>query len=162
MKTSSTVSPPTPASPVTPAYRPSSWAILHLVNPLTRFLVGRLGLKSDGVHILEVKGRSSGAWRATPVRLLETGGQRYLVALQGETQWVRNLRVRGSGRLRLGSHVTKFRAVELANEEKVPVLRAYFKRWWSQSATLTTVKSPDASDEDIMRAAPTHPVFRVE
>src|SRR5690348_7167755 len=113
VKTSNTISQsasasPQPAEPVAPkapmaprapipAYRQSSWAILHLVNPLTRFLVGRLGLGNDGVRILEVKGRSSGAWHPTPVRLLELDGQRYIVALRGETQWVRNLRVQGGG-----------------------------------------------------------------
>lgn len=178
MKTSNTISQsasanPQPAEPIAPkapiapiapipAYRHSPWAILHLVNPLTRFLVGRLGLGNDGVRILEVKGRSSGAWHPTPVRLLELDGQRYIVALQGETQWVRNLRVQGDGRLRLGSQVMEFRARELRNEEKLPVLRAYFKRWWSQSKMLTTVKSADGPDEEMTMAAPTHPVFVLE
>lgn len=136
--------------------------MLRLINPLTHFLVGRLGLGNDGVRILEVKGRNSGAWHSTPVRLLELDGQRYIVALQGETQWVRNLRAQAGGRLQLGRQVTEFRARELGNEAKLPVLRAYFKRWWSQSKMLTTVKSPDASDEEIASAAPTHPVFVLE
>jgi deazaflavin-dependent oxidoreductase (nitroreductase family) len=137
--------------------------MLHVVNPLTRFSVGRLGLNgTSGVQILEVKGRKSGLWRGVPVRPLELDGQRYLVALQGETQWVRNLRAQGSGRLRLGSHIVDFRAVELADELKVPVLHAYFRQWWSVSAPLTTVASPDASDEEIARAAPLHPVFLLE
>jgi hypothetical protein len=96
------------------------------------------------------------------VRLLELDGRRYLVALQGKTHWVRNLRAQGSGRLRLGGHVTEFRAVELTGEEKLPVLRAYFRRWWPQSAALTTVTSPDAPDEEITRAAPLHPAFMLE
>ncbi len=151
----------TPISPM-PAYRQSPWSILHLVNPLTRLLVGRLGLGNDGVRILEVKGRKSAMWHSTPVRMLEVDGRRYLVALQGETQWVRNLRVQGGGRLRLGKNVMQFQARELPDERKSPVLRAYFKRWWSQSAPLTTVKSSEASDAEIATAAPTHPVFALE
>jgi hypothetical protein len=146
-----------------PAYRPPTWIMLHVVNPLTRFSVGRLGLSgTSGVQVLEVKGRKSGVWHGIPVRLLELDGRRYLVALQGETQWVRNLRVQGCGRLRLGSHSVDFRAVELEDALKVPVLRAYFRRWWSVSAPLTTLTSPDASDEEIARAAPLHPVFLLE
>ena len=136
--------------------------MVHIVNPMTRFLVVRLGLDHDGVRVLETKGRVSGVWHAVPVRLLEAGGHEYLVALQGETQWVRNMRVQGGGRLQLGTHVTEFQARELANDEKLPVLRAYFGRWWSQSASLTTVTSPRAPDEEIMRAGPMHPVFILE
>jgi deazaflavin-dependent oxidoreductase (nitroreductase family) len=145
-----------------PEYRPSSWAILHVVNPLTHLLVGTLGLGNDGVRMLEVKGRNSGVWRSTPVRLLELDEKQYLVALQGETQWVRNLRAQGDGRLRLGHQVTEFRAAELTDSEKLPVLRAYFRQWWSQSASLTTVSSPEAPDEEFKMAAPRHPVFRVD
>ncbi len=146
-----------------PAYRPSHWVIRYLVNPLTRLLVGRLGLDDhNGTRMLEVKGRKSGVWRVTPVRLLELNDRRYLVALQGETQWVRNLRIQRAGRLRLGRQVINFQAVELTDKEKLPVLRAYLKRWWSQSAALTPVKSPDAPDEEIAHAAPIHPVFELQ
>jgi len=135
---------------------------LHIANPLIRIFVGRLGMgSSSGVRILEVKGRKSGVWHATPIRLLELNGNRYLVALQGETFWVRNLRAQGSGRLRVGGKVTEFRAVELPNQEKLPILGAYLKRWWSVSKPLTTIKSPDAPDEEFMKAAPSHPVFQL-
>lgn len=146
-----------------PAYRPSHWIIRDLVNPLTRLLVGKMGMDDhNGTRILEVKGRKSGIWHATPVRLLELNGRRYLVALQGETQWVRNLRVQGAGRIKLGEHVTDFAAVELADSDKLPVLRVYLERWWSQSASLTRVTSSSAPDEEILRAAPTHPVFLLQ
>ena len=47
----------------------------HLFDPLTLFLVGRLGMDDhNGTRVLEVKGRKSGLWRATPVRLLELDG----------------------------------------------------------------------------------------
>jgi hypothetical protein len=82
--------------------------------------------------------------------------------MYGETSWVKNLRGQGGGRLRLGRQITSFRAVELANEEKPPILRAYLWRWWSLVARLTTITSPDAPDEEIKRAASLHPVFRLE
>jgi deazaflavin-dependent oxidoreductase (nitroreductase family) len=146
-----------------PARRRPPWIMQHLFDPLTLLAVGRLGLDDhNGTRVLEVKGRTSGVWRATPVRLLELDGRRYLVAMYGETYWVRNLRDQGGGRLRLGDQVTDFRAVELAGEEKLPVLRAYFRRWWSLVAQMTTVTSPHAPDEEITRAASMHPVFMLE
>lgn len=142
------------------AYRRPSWVMLHLVDPLTRLLVGRLGMDDhNGTRVLEIKGRKSGLWRATPVRVLELEGQRYLVAMSGETHWVRNLRAQGVGRLRLGGQVVNFRATELDDGQKLPVLRGYFRRWWSLVAPMTTVTSPDAPDEVFAKAASLHPVF---
>lgn len=146
-----------------PAYRQPPWFMVHLVDPLTRFLVGTLGVDDhNGTRVIEVKGRKSGVWRATPVRLLEIDGQRYLVAMYGKSGWAKNLRAQGSGRLRMGGRLTDFRAVELSGPDKLPVLRAYLKRYWSIVARMTTVTSPDAPDEEIAEASPLHPVFRLE
>jgi deazaflavin-dependent oxidoreductase (nitroreductase family) len=145
------------------ASRRPPWIMRHLFDPLTRFLVGTLGVDDrNGTRVIEVKGRTSGAWRATPVKLLDLDGRRYVVAMYGETQWARNIRAQGGGRLRLGGQVADFRAVELTDEEKIPVLRAYLRHWWSLVARMTTITSPDAPDEEIAREAPMHPVFRLE
>jgi deazaflavin-dependent oxidoreductase (nitroreductase family) len=145
------------------AKREPPWIMREVVDLLTVLLVGRLGMDDhNGTRVLEVKGRKTGLWRATPVRLLELDGRRYLVAMYGNSRWVRNLRAQGAGRLRLGSDVTEFRAVELAGTEQVAVLRAYLKRWWSLVARITTVTSPDASDEELAKAAPMHPAFRLD
>lgn len=152
--------PTTPAKGARAAYRRSSWIMLHVVNPLTLLTVGRLGLDDhNGTQVLEVKGRVSSRWHATPVRVLELDGHRYLVAPQGETDWVKNLRAQGAGRLRLGKSVQELRVVELTGEEKLPILRAYFSRWWSLVSRMTPVTSPHASDEEFTKAAPLHPAF---
>jgi deazaflavin-dependent oxidoreductase (nitroreductase family) len=65
----------------------------------------RVGISVAGSRVLEVKGRKSGEWRRTPVNLLELEGDRYLVAPRGNTQWVRNMRAAGGGRLVLGRKV---------------------------------------------------------
>ncbi len=151
-----------PQAPL-PARRRPPWIMAHLFDPLTVFMVGRLGLDDrNGTCVVEVKGRVSGAWRATPVKLLELDGQRYLVALYGQTGWVKNLRAQGGGRLRLRGQLNDFRAVEVGDAEKLPVLRAYFKRWWSLVSRMTPVTSPDAPDGEIARAASLYPVFRLE
>ena len=134
--------------------------ILYVGNPLARFFVGRLGIgTSGGIQILEVKGRKSGKLYSIPIRLLELDGKRYLVALQGETFWVKNLRKQKSGQLQYGGHITDFSATELPDQDKLTILRAYLKRWWSVARPLTPITSPDASDDEFVKAEPLHPVF---
>jgi deazaflavin-dependent oxidoreductase (nitroreductase family) len=146
-----------------PAYRQPPWIMVHLFDPLTRFLVGKLGMDDhNGTRVIEVKGRRSGLWRATLVRMLELEGQRYLVAMYGESNWVRNLRAEGSGRLVSGKQMTEFHATELTGADKLPVLHAYLKRWWSLVASMTSISSPDAPDEELAAKASLHPVFRLE
>jgi deazaflavin-dependent oxidoreductase (nitroreductase family) len=132
-------------------------------NVFNRAVAGltRLGISVWGSRILEVPGRTSGVWRRTPVNLLTLGGERYLVAPRGHTQWVRNLRASGEGRLRLGRRSEPFTAVELDDESKVPVLRAYLTRWKAEVGVFFEGVGPDSSEEELRRVAPKHPVFRL-
>jgi hypothetical protein len=83
------------------------------------------------------------------------------VAPRGETQWVRNLRASGEGRLRKGRRIEEFTAIELPDDEKVLLLRAYLKKWaWEVGAFFQGVGA-DAPDDDLRRIAPLHPVFRI-
>lgn len=140
-----------------------AWIMRHVFDPLTLWLVGTLGMDDhNGTRVLAVQGRTTGRWRATPVRLVELDGRRYVVAMYGETSWARNLRARGSGQLRMGHQVIEFHSFPVVGGEQLAVLRAYFKRYWSLVAQLTTVSSPDAPDEELAKAAPNHPVFRLD
>jgi hypothetical protein len=87
--------------------------------------------------------------------------KRYLVAPRGETQWVRNLRASGEGRLLLGRRSEPFTAVEVDDEQKVPILRAYLKRWKAEVGVFFDGVGPSSSDEERARVAPKHPVFRL-
>jgi deazaflavin-dependent oxidoreductase (nitroreductase family) len=121
----------------------------------------RAGVSVAGSRILEVRGRKTGEPRRTPVNLLTYDGTRYLVAPRGHTQWVRNLRVQGEGRLLLGRRAEPFAAVELADEDKLPILRAYLKRWkWEVGAFFDGVDA-DSGEDELRRIAPDHPVFRI-
>jgi deazaflavin-dependent oxidoreductase (nitroreductase family) len=122
----------------------------------------RLGLGFWGSRVLRVRGRKSGQWRSTPVNLLSFDGKRYLVAPRGETQWVRNLRAAGGGELVLGRRTEAFRAVELSDTEKPPVLRAYLKRWKAEVGIFFDGVSAGSPEDDLARIAPRHPVFSVE
>jgi deazaflavin-dependent oxidoreductase (nitroreductase family) len=114
-----------------------------------------------GSRVLEVRGRTTGEPRRNPLNLLTLDGTRYLVSPRGHSQWVRNLRVRGEGRLILGRRAEDFTAVELTDDEKPPILRAYLKRWkWEVGAFFGGV-GPDSSDEALRRIAPDHPIFRI-
>jgi len=111
--------------------------------------------------VLEVRGRTSGQWRRTAVNLLTVAGERYLVAPRGRTQWVRNLRASGEGRLVLGRRREPFTATEVPDDEKPPLLRAYIARWRIVLAAFFDDVGPDATEADLRRIAPRHPVFRI-
>ena len=88
-------------------------------------------------------------------------GGRYLVAPRGDTQWVRNVRVSGGGRLVRGRKVEEFTATEVPLKDRPPLLRAYLKKWkWEVGAFFDGV-GPDSSDEELRRIAPDHPAFRI-
>lgn len=119
------------------------------------------GISLFGTRVLRVRGRKSGETRSTLVNVLRLDGQRYLVAPRGQTQWVRNLRAAGEGELALGRRVEPIRAVELADHEKPPLLRAYLERWGWESSQFFDGVTAKSSDEELLRAAPRHPVFRI-
>jgi deazaflavin-dependent oxidoreductase (nitroreductase family) len=142
-------------------YLQPGWFTRNLFNRLV-VLATHAGLSVWGSRILQVRGRTSGQVRQTPVNLLTFEGRRYLVAPRGVTQWVRNLRAAQEGTLRLGRHGEGFRAVELADADKLPVLRAYLRRWKLEVGVFFDGVGPDADDTELLRIAPNHPVFRVE
>jgi hypothetical protein len=95
------------------------------------------------------------------VNLLNHDGRRYLVSARGEGQWVRNLRAARTGELRVGRRSEAFRGRELSDEEKVPVLRAYLKRWKVEVGAFFDGVGPNSSDAEIQAIAGKHPVFEV-
>ncbi len=136
------------------------WFTQHVFNPIVAALT-RAGLSVWGSRELRVRGRKSGEWRTTPVNLLSYEANHYLVAPRGETQWVRNLRVAGVGELRVGRHIEPFRATEIADADKEPILRAYLKRWKAEVGVFFDGVSATSSEEDVSRIAPDHPVFQI-
>ena len=141
-------------------YQRPGWFTRHLFNPLVAVLT-RLGLSIAGSRVLEVTGRKSGEPRRTPVNPMTVEGGRYLVSPRGHTQWVRNLRVSESGRLLVGRRAEQFSAVELPDSEKVPLLRAYLKKWSWEVGQFFGGVGADAPDSELLRIAPDHPVFRI-
>jgi len=118
-------------------YRAPGWFTRNVFNRLVAFLT-RQGISVLGSRVLAVKGRTSGEWRTTPVNLLSHDGE-----------------------LRVGSRAESFRGRELSDDEKVPVLRAYLKKWKAETGIFFEGTGPDSSDDQIRAIAPRHPAFEV-
>ncbi|MEV6247747.1 nitroreductase family deazaflavin-dependent oxidoreductase [Streptomyces sp. NPDC051742] len=136
------------------------WLTVNVLNRAVAWMTRR-GISVWGSRVLAVRGRKSGEWRRTPVNLLTVDGVRYLVAPRGHVQWTHNMRAAGGGQLILGKHVQDFTAVEVADEDKPALLRAYLKRWKAEVGVFFGGVGPDSSDDELRAVAPKHPVFLV-
>lgn len=143
----------------TPHYQEPGWFTRNVFNR-TVALLTRLGISVWGSRVLEVPGRKSGEPRRTPVNLLTFDGHQYLVSPRGEGQWVRNVRA-NDGRLDLlvGKRRTHWTAREVADADKLEILRAYLKRWKAEVGVFFDGVGPDSSEDELRRIAPRHPVF---
>ncbi|HEX2772740.1 MAG TPA: nitroreductase family deazaflavin-dependent oxidoreductase [Micromonosporaceae bacterium] len=141
-------------------YRAPGWLTRNVFNRTVAFMT-RHGLSILGSRVLAVRGRTTGEWRTTPVNLLEYDGRRYLVSARGHGQWVRNLRVAGTGELRVGKRTETFSGRELTDDEKVPVLREYLRRWKVEVGAFFGGVGPESTDEQLRAIAGDHPAFEV-
>lgn len=143
-------------------YRAPGWFTRNVFNRTVAGLTG-LGISVWGSRVLEIPGRKSGEPRRNPVNVLTYEGDQYLVSPRGNGQWVRNLRANdGQLDLLLGRKRTHHTATELADGDKIEVLRAYLKRWKMEVGVFFDGVDGNSSDEDLLAQAPKHPVFRVE
>jgi deazaflavin-dependent oxidoreductase (nitroreductase family) len=139
--------------------RPNTF-IRRVANPALAYVIKYVGITPRGAHLLAVRRRHSGGTQTVPVNPLSFGGQRYLVAPRGNTNWTRNLRAAGEGELRAGRRTERFAAVEVPDAEKPPILRAYLQQWGSMTRSQFGVDA-NASEADLVRIAPNHPIFRI-
>jgi hypothetical protein len=130
-----------------------------------------LGLTPNYVVRLEVPGRRSGVIRSSFMVLVATGGQRFLVALAGESEWVRNVRaahghvVLGADGQRYATHLT-----EVPVAERAEVIWAYIHRPSPRGRPMVRAGEarhyfgiePDATPPEIAAVAENYPVFRVD
>ncbi|WP_405559810.1 nitroreductase family deazaflavin-dependent oxidoreductase [Streptomyces sp. NBC_01180] len=140
--------------------RQPGWFTVKVLNRMVAWLTRR-GLSVWGSRVLAVRGRKSAQWRRTPVNLLTLESGQYLVAARGHVQWTHNMRAAGGGELLLGRRSQPFRAVEVTDEEKPEILRAYLKRWKLEVGAFFDGVSADSAGEELSRIAPDHPVFRI-
>jgi len=140
-------------------YRRPGWITRNVLNRTIAGLT-RLGLSVWGSRVLEVPGRRSGEPRRVPVNLLTHDGRHYLVSARGHGEWVRNVRANGGSLdLLLGRRRTHYTATEVADDDKVEVLRAYLRRWKAEVGVFFDGVDADSTDAQIRSIASNHPVF---
>lgn len=121
------------------------FVLARVANPV----VVRLGLSPT----LTIVGRRSGVEHTIPFGgPFAHDGARYLVSGRGLTDWARNLRAAGAGRMRVGGRDERFRAAEVSGAERDRVLAAYRARFGNAVRRYFELV-PDVVD---------HPVFRIE
>jgi len=147
-------------APTPDRYLAPDWFTQHVFNRLVAGCT-RVGLSLWGSRLLEVRGRTSGELRTTPVNVLTVDGERYLVAPRGVTQWVRNVRAAGTAGLRLGGRVEFVELHELDDTDKPRILRPYLRRWSWEVGSFFDGVGADSTDDRLLDAAPDHPVFRI-
>lgn len=123
--------------------------------------LARHGVSLMGSAELSVVGRKSGEWRRVPVNPLPYEGGPYLISARGHSEWVRNMRAAGGGRLQVGNTTQEFTAVEVPDAEKSAILRSYLKKWGWEVGRFFDGVTANSTDEELLAAAPKHPVFRI-
>jgi hypothetical protein len=97
--------------------------------------------------------------RTTPVAVLESGGNRYIVAGFGGSDWVKNVRHACWAELSRGRRREWVLLHEIPVEERPPILRQFARHVRGGRTFLTF--AADASDGALAKASPQHPVFRL-
>ena len=143
---------------------------LYLRSQSLGHLLTALGAVPSFVVNLEVPGRRSGVVRRTTLVQTSRGGAEYLVALAGESDWVRNVRA-AEGRVVIGRRERRSaRLVEVPPGERAPVIHSYLFRAGRSPSSKAAARearyyfglSPNPSLEEIQEIASYYPVFRVE
>jgi deazaflavin-dependent oxidoreductase (nitroreductase family) len=143
-------------------------------NAVMRSLI-RAGLRIGTFAVLTVPGRKTGRPVNVPLVVFPHGDNRYLVASYGVVNWVRNLRAAdGRAKLQSGHATEKISAIELPAEQAGPILRFTLQtgppgiprlivRIFRRFLVLPYLDvDMDSSDDDFVRAARNHPVFRLQ
>jgi glyoxylase-like metal-dependent hydrolase (beta-lactamase superfamily II) len=149
-------------------YRPPPRLYQRLQRRLGPFMISR-GFGPKDVVVLEVPGRRSGKIRRNALVKTTHDDNDYLVALAGESEWVRNVRA-ADGHVVIGRRDRRAaRLVEVPPLERPPIIRAYLLRWGRQphspavqhEARLFFGVSGDPSLEDLAAIAEFYPTFQI-
>ena len=87
-----------------------------------------LGLSSSEMAVLEVRGRSSGQRRSTPVVIATVEGRRYLVSMLGPgSDWVKNVEAAHGDAVIRQRRRRPVRLVGVPAADRAPILREYVR-----------------------------------
>ncbi len=127
------------------------------------------GMAPHSVIVLEVPGRITGVIHRTTLVRADCNDGHYLVALAGDSEWVRNVRA-ADGRVVIGPrHRRAARLVEVPPQQRAPVIRAYLRRWGRQPGSKAAASearhyfgvAADPSLEELNQIATYYPVFQI-
>lgn len=151
------------------AYRPPARWYRTISNRLGVLLTS-LGFAPRGAVTLEVLGRTSGRVRRIPVLKLRHIDHDYLVALAGESDWVRNVRAaKGLAVLRRRG-ARRVRLVEVSPAERPPIIAEYIRHYVEGAGARTGDKvarhffglTAAPSLQELSRVAVYYPCFRIQ
>ncbi|HKS90365.1 MAG TPA: nitroreductase family deazaflavin-dependent oxidoreductase [Tepidiformaceae bacterium] len=140
-------------------------ARIYALSPSRKFVNAamstliKVGVGSASMYLMTTTGRRTGEPRTTPVTLVESDGERWLVAPYGNVSWVHNVTARPVLELRRGRHRETLSAERVDASTAAPILRQYVQK--------VAVTRPyfDAQPQDDLQAfiaeASKHPVFRL-
>jgi len=122
--------------------------------------VHALGVASNYLVTLEVRGQVSGRIISFPLVMAAVGGERYLVSMLGEeVNWVRNVRAAGGEAVLRHGRREEVRLEEVAPDLRAPVLKDYLRRAPGARPHLPVDK--DAPLAEFEEVSSRFPVFRV-
>lgn len=145
---------------------PGFYRRLQLIAPAVR----RLGVTPSYVVELQVPGRRTGIPRRTLLVQVAVRGERYLVSLAGESEWVRNVRAAG-GNVALTDDTGRYpaRLTDVPEDERAPVIHAYIHRPGRRGRPMVRRGEarhyfgvdPDADTEAISMVVGHYPVLQI-
>lgn len=148
-------------------YRPPA-AWYRRLNSLGVVLTS-LGLAPKDAVTLEVRGRTSGKLRRIPILLTSFRGHDHLVALAGESQWVRNVRAADGRATIRRRRAHRVRLEELAPGERAGVIFEYLQVARRRGGAAAAAKQarfyfgldPEPTREEVEEIEAYYPVFRI-
>lgn len=119
------------------------------------------GLPPSFQQTIEVRGRTSGKPRSSPIVIATVDGNRYLVSMLGtQSEWVKNVvAADGEAVLRHGRR-ERVRLVSVPPEERAPVLREYVRIAISGRTHFPVARGAPLSE--FAAIADRYPVFRID
>lgn len=119
------------------------------------------GLPPKIQAVLEVRGRTSGQVRSTPIVIATVDGAEYLVSMLGpQSEWVKNAEAAGGAAVIRRRGRRSVRLVPVAADQRPPVIREYVRI--AQSGRRHFPVAPGAPLAEFEAIADRYPVFRID
>ncbi|KAB8143968.1 nitroreductase family deazaflavin-dependent oxidoreductase [Chloroflexia bacterium SDU3-3] len=132
--------------------------VAKFLNGISAFIHSR-GVAPSYLVTLEVLGRSSGKPVSFPLVMTVIDGERYLVSMLGEANWVRNAKADGNRATLHHGATERVLLEEVPVEQRAPIIKAFLAHAPGARPHIPVEKdAPLAAFEEI---APKYPVFRV-